>query len=200
MICSEVYLYLIQLTWPAPVDLHVPENWRCCHSRPEWWLEYAKNKIKLRVDKKVKDVILPPLVLSTPVGLLSVDTYLIYKQAPLCWFGVQWEDVQVSSGGETWFQHSNQRILRYTCNLGHVFKMLATSLLTNNCRVSNVKVGCSIYNARRINILQWNFPGLQSRSASFALILFHWPWLQIRASCTSLNSSEKVGYIGEFNG
>lgn len=67
---------------------------------------------------RVKHVILPPPVFRLWICLLSVITYLIYQQASLGWFGVQWENIQVGSGGETWFDHSNQGILRYTCNLG----------------------------------------------------------------------------------
>lgn len=44
--------------------------------------------------------------------------YLIYKHAPLCWFAVQWEDVQVSSGGEARLHHRNQGLLGDTCDLG----------------------------------------------------------------------------------
>lgn len=44
--------------------------------------------------------------------------YLIYKHAPLGWFAVQREDVQVSSGRETRLHHGNQGLLRDTCDLG----------------------------------------------------------------------------------
>ncbi len=43
--------------------------------------------------------------------------YLINKHASLGWFAVQWEDVQVSSGGEAWLHHRNQGLLRDTCDL-----------------------------------------------------------------------------------
>lgn len=43
--------------------------------------------------------------------------YLIDKHASLGWFVVQWEDVQVSSGGETRLHHRNQGVLRNACDL-----------------------------------------------------------------------------------
>lgn len=38
--------------------------------------------------------------------------YLIHQHAPLGWFAVHREDVQVSSGGETRLHHSNKKFLR----------------------------------------------------------------------------------------
>lgn len=43
--------------------------------------------------------------------------YLINKHAPLGWFAFQWEDVQVSSGGEARLHHRNKGLLRDACDL-----------------------------------------------------------------------------------
>lgn len=51
------------------------------------------------------------------VGHNCLCTYLIYKHAPLGWFVVQREDVQVSSGGETRVHHRDQGGLRNVCDL-----------------------------------------------------------------------------------
>lgn len=55
---------------------------------------------------------------SVGVGWVGGSMYLINKHAPLGWFAVQWEDVQVSSGGEARLHHRKKSFLRDTCDLG----------------------------------------------------------------------------------
>lgn len=46
-----------------------------------------------------------------------VDMYLINKHAPLGWFAVHREHVQVGGGGEARLHHGNKGLLGDTCDL-----------------------------------------------------------------------------------
>ena len=105
-----VYLHSGQLASPALVDLLSPQSWHCCRWRPAWWPEYAEDdKMINQPQQRVGD--------SRHGHFWMWFSYLIYKHALLGWFAAQWENVQVSGGGEAGLHHSNQGLLRDTCDL-----------------------------------------------------------------------------------